>query len=546
MMRLRRMASALLLWSSLALAAGQQLSLTLPEPDLRAADPLVRRSLEQARADAVATIQAPGNTDAERGRALGELGQRYDAHLVLDAAASCYRQAAELEPDAFRWPYYLGYLLQRTGALEEATEAYGRALALAPNDALTELRMGQIELELGRIDDAELRLQQALADPGLAGSAWFELGKLAYTRSQPALAAERLEQALVASPYASRIHYTLALAYRALGESEKARAQLALHGEREPEIADPWVEAVEALSSGQRMRFFLGAGAAQQHEYAEAAEYFRDGLALDPDNLDARVSFARFLYLSGDREAAGTELQMVLQSDPAQVLANFLLGLWYAEGGERDAALRHLSAALEREPLHSGSHFYLGELYAAAGETEAAGRHFALALEQAPENSAARLRWILALIDQGADHRSLAGILEDALARHPEVEAFAYFLSALYAASPDPEVRDGARALALAQSLYQGHLSAEHAELLAMAHAELGAFSRAVQSEQQSLELAAAEGRWYLMPRLLENQARFRQGKPCRKPWAEGSLLRQLAPASLSKPFRDYPAEVSY
>ncbi len=530
----------------LALGAQAGLLEPLPSPDLGAAEPLVRQTLEQARTETQALLGAADIEPERLGRSFGDLGRLYDAHLMLDAAAACYRNAVALDLGDYRWPYYLGYLLQRTGPLEDAAAAYGQALSLAPDSALVHLRLGQVELELGRLQVAEPHLEPALAEPGLQGAAWFGLGQLAYAQDDPALAVQRLQKALAASPRASRIHYTLALAYRSLGDMEQARTELARHGDLEPEVSDPLVEQVAELSSGQRIRFYLGSGAAQQGEYAQAARYFRDGLALDPDNLDARISLARFLHLAGQHEAAGFELRAVLAQDPGQVLANFLLGLWYAEHGEPAAAKRHLAVALEREPLHSGSHFYLGELAAAAGETREAARRYALALEQAPENSAARLRWILASIDLGEDHQTLKARLEEARQISPEVEAFAYFLSALLAASPEDRIRDGARALVLAEALYRGYASPEHAELVAMARAELGDFAGAAEQQQRALALAMGEGRWYLLPRLAANQERFGAGRPCREPWSGGGLLGQLPPASLAKPFADYPTEVSY
>ncbi len=533
------------LWA-LALAAHAGLPEPLPNPDLGAAEPLVRQTLAQARADTQALLGAAEIEPEKLGRSFGDLGRLYDAHLVLGAASDCYRNAAALDPGDYRWPYYLGYLLQRTGPLEDAAAAYARALGLAPDSALVHLRLGQVELELGRLQAAAPHLEQALAEPGLQGAAWFELGQLAYAKGDSALAVQHLRNALAVSPQASRIHYTLALAYRSLGDTEQARSELALHGDLEPEVRDPLVEQLAELSSGQRIRFYLGSGAAQHGEYAQAVRYFRDGLALDPDNQDARISLARFLHLAGQREAAGSELRAVLARDPGQVLANFLLGLWYAERGEPAAAKRHLGVALEREPLHSGSHFYLGELAAAAGEIGEAGRQYALALEQVPENSAARLRWILASIDLGADHQTLKARLEEARRISPEVEAFAYFLSALLSASSDGSIRDGARALALAEFLYRGYASPEHAELVAMARAELGDFAGAVEQQQRALALAMGEGRWYLLPRLAANQERFEAARPCREPWSGGALLGQLPPASLAKPFADYPTEVSY
>ena len=79
-----------------------------------------------------------------------------------------------------------------------------------------------------------------------------------------------------------------------------------------------------------------------------------------------------------------------------------------------------------------------------------------------------------------------------------------------------------------------------------MARAELRDFASAAEQQQRALALAMAEGRWYLLPRLAANLERFEAGRACREPWTAGDLLGQLPPASLAKPFADYPTEVSY
>ena len=53
----------------------------------------------------------------------------------LDAALTAYREAASLVPDR-PLPYAsIGSVLQRLGRSEEALQAYGRAVGLAPDDA---------------------------------------------------------------------------------------------------------------------------------------------------------------------------------------------------------------------------------------------------------------------------------------------------------------------------------------------------------------------------------------------------------------------------
>ena len=123
-------------------------TLPVPRPDLARVETDVRLALEKARSDLDAQLD-DGNVDPrELAEVFGNTGLLYQAHLILEPAAACYRNAALLVPGDYRWPYYLGYLQQQAGRLEQAAEAYQTALRLKPQLAVAGLRLGGIRLEL--------------------------------------------------------------------------------------------------------------------------------------------------------------------------------------------------------------------------------------------------------------------------------------------------------------------------------------------------------------------------------------------------------------
>ena len=518
----------------------------IPLPELEQAEPAVRLALEKARSELDARTAAGDTPSAELAQVYGETGKLYHAHLMLDPARACYRNAAALAPADPRWPYYLGYLQGQTGELREAAANYRRALELQPQLKVARLRLGQTYLELGELDQAQPFLHTAATDSQLRAAAFFALGQLDYARQQFETAVAWLLQALQVDPTASRIHYTLALAYRGLGDLEQARHHMALHGAKEPAFADRLIDELGRLSSGQRMLFQYGMNAAQRQEFAAAARAFQEGLEIDPDNLDARISLARFLYLSGDRDEAAQELSQVLERAPRQPLANFLWGLLRLESGDQQQAVARFRSVLEVEPRHSGAHFFIAEMLVREGDYAEAARHYALALKEQPENTDALLRNLLALIESGTSYGELGRRLYAAHAADPEAAEISYFLAALLAASPDDEVRDGERALVLARGLFEQYPSAEHAELLAMAYAETGDFDQAVQLQGQAVAIAFAANQLLLLPRLLANAELFQAGRPCRSPWIQQGLLANLGPADPAQAFRDYPTDNAF
>ena len=87
--------------------------ITVPRPDLSRVEDDVRRALEHARQELNAQLAHALGDRRSAAEAFGNTGLLYQAHLMLAEAAACYRNAALLDPENYRWPYYLGYLEQQ-------------------------------------------------------------------------------------------------------------------------------------------------------------------------------------------------------------------------------------------------------------------------------------------------------------------------------------------------------------------------------------------------------------------------------------------------
>jgi hypothetical protein len=76
-------------------------------------------------------------------------------------------------------------------------------------------------------------------------------------------------------------------------------------------------------------------------------------------------------------------------------------------------------------------------------------------------------------------YRETRDWLVEATRLHPDDPQLRHALARLLAAAPDDQVRDGARALSLAQGLLATDSTTELGETLAMAYAEVGSFPQA-------------------------------------------------------------------
>ncbi len=527
-------------------AMGEVTLLAVPTPNIANVEDVVKDALEAARASAGSLLESGTASTAELATAYGELGELYHVHHVYATAEPCYGNAIVLEPNTFRWVYDLGYLAEQTGQLEKMVKTLRRAIELEPDYAPARLRLAQAYIELNKHDLAEPLLEKTVEIDALRAASLFGLGQIALARRQYAEAIQMLEQALAERPQASRIRYPLAMAYRAQGNIERAKAHLAQRGDGKPEIVDPQVDRLTELLSGARTHFHRAMEAIRTRRYAVAAEAYAAALKQQPDNVNARVSLARSLYLTGDREEAVTQLQEALRLEPEHELANFLQGLLVDEQGEHATAARYYRKTLAVKPLHAGAHHYLGNVLLREGRYAEAAQHFAEAGRQAPQDIPARFMEALSLLRSGASHALVKQRLEALHADHQEQTMLAYALARLLAASPDDRVRNGSRALALTQELTNPFMSPEYTETLAMVYAELGRYEEAITEQNKVIIAAYAAGRFDLLPRLDEMLTRYRKGQPCRVPWSDNDRVFQPLPVDPSGPFRDYPTGAAH
>jgi tetratricopeptide (TPR) repeat protein len=523
------------------------LSLTpVPVPDLTGTEAALQETLGQVRQELVVLVQKPGVGDAELAEAFGQMGRYYHAHHLYAAAVACYLNADALAPETFRWHYLLGYVYYQASSPYKAIQAYKRALAIQPQHAPAQLRLATVYLDVNKPELAEPLLQKPLTVAGLRGAALFQMGRVALARRDYEAAVRYLKEALVEEPQATQIHYPLAMAYRGLGDIASARSHLQRRGEGEPNIDDPLVDELGKLLRGARTQYFRAIEAARDGHYQEAVESFRQGLALDPENVNARVSFARSLYLSGDRDAAQAQLAEALRRDPEHALGNFLMGVLLQERGSTEAALSHFRMTLAADPEHGGASFYLGNASMRAGRYAEAAEYYRRTVRAEPKHLPARLSEAMALLRAGAPHSQVKERLEEAMAEHPDQQIIRYALARLLATSPDDSVRDGERALALAKQLFNGFNSLENAETLAMAYAEMGRYKDAAALQRNAVEATRAAGRFFQVPRLEDNLAKYEAGQPVRVPFAENDPIFQPSTPQAAIAFRRYPTLHAY
>ena len=490
----------------------------VPEPSLEGLEAEVAEQLVAAREQLQGYVSHPRLEAAAKSEAYGELGRLYHAYGLTEPADAAYRNAHALAPEDPRWAYLLAYLYQQQGKFAEAVQLYGQALEIEETVPAL-IHLAEVLVEQGNLDDAEIVLRRVLSGSPESPSARALLGQVALSRGEHELAVEYLQAALRAVPQANRLHYPLALAYRGLGDVEKAQEHLAQRGEVGVRPPDPLVEELEELKTGERVHVLRGRTAFHFGDYQSAAREFRLAVEAEPESVPARVNLGSALGQLGDRIGAIHQFRRVLELAPENLAAHYNLGVLLRLEGAAEESLVHLEKAVELAPGDGAAWRELAAARARAGDPEAALEAYTRASGFLPYDAETRLGEVQLLVDLGR-YEEARQRLEDTYAVLPRdarvVNGYARFL----AASPDASLRDGARAVELAEALVAAQSTAAHVETLAMALAEAGRCEEAAEWQRRMIAAHRQAGETATLEAFQEVLARYEGGAPCRAPMA--------------------------
>jgi protein O-mannosyl-transferase len=195
------------------------------------------------------------------------------------------------------------------------------------------------------------------------------------------------------------------------------------------------------------------------------------------------------------------------------------LGIVYLRQGNVDGAISLLQAAVDLRPDNSPAHENLAKALLQKGDVENALIHYQKLLQLQPDNIEVHNIVGTALVQQG---RVREGVEEwqQVLAIQPDNGNALSNLAWILATSPDDSLRDGAKAVQLAEEALRisGRRIPIIFRTLAAAYAENGEFSKAIQIAQQGIELANSQGNSGLANELEGNISLYQEQHPLRDP----------------------------
>jgi tetratricopeptide (TPR) repeat protein len=491
--------------------------LPVPAPDLAGLEPAVAeeiKSLQRYFAGAIAKVDSTANDFLD---VFSTLGQVYHAYGLMEPAERCYLNASRVAAGDFRWRHLLGVVCVEQDKLPTAVDHFKAAHELAPEFETTAIRLGNIHLQLKQWDDARQAFEAASKANDKSAAAASGLGQVALAEGEYADAVKHLQRALEFAPEANRIHEALAAAYSELGETEKANEHLQKKGTVGIVVSDPLVDRLRERFLGDELFLLRGFRHFSAGRFDEAADAFSAAVEAKPNSPRTHVNLGTTLARTGDVDGAIAHHEKAVQLEPENRSARFSLGVLFTSTQEFEDALKHLRFLIDANPDDAPVVRQLARTLLAAGQADESLEAYRRLPEVWPGDQEGLLE-LTALLDKREHFSEAIELLTQAEEKHPGRPETRHALARLLAGCPDASLRDGERAVDLAEKAYNATERPEHAETLAMALAEAGRCDEAVVIQKKLITKAKRIRNEEIEQRLTEALRRYEKGPPCGPP----------------------------
>ena len=358
-------------------------------PALPTSEQLAKQGFEPSVRGHILSVYEEARRNPQDDEPVGTLGMTLQAYGKHELAETCFRRAAGLNPESFRWLYYQANIEGWLGRLEEAVATIRKALALQPNSIPGRLRLAQLLFDSGQAEESEqIYGKLAAQSPNLA-TVYFGLGKLQATQEKWKHAITSYKDALGIFENYAAAHYTLAVAHRHTGDLTEARRIFARYEDvkQRPQPAeDPYLSAVESLSAGGADYFAKASRLLQQGLLQDAAAEFETALKANPRLLLAHTNLIAIYGDLGLYEQSEKHFDEAVRLTPGSVEAYANRAAALLRQNRTGDAIQALRKALEMNPFYADAHFQLGSLLDQTQHPDEAIRHYELALENNPNH----------------------------------------------------------------------------------------------------------------------------------------------------------------
>ncbi len=398
--------------------------------------------------------------------------------------------------------FHMGKIRAEEGRTDDAIRHYRAGLEFHPRDELANYLLGGLLADRGQLDEAAARLTTATETAPKFADAWWQLGRVQRRRNDPAAAVAALTAALKLRPNDPQILTERGTAYARGGRPADAVADF-----RATRAAG--YESVDIDNN-------MGIALAELGQLDEARDRFQSAIRVAPNAPDGYVNLGFLTEQLGRTDEAADLFRTAARVDATAVAPRSALGLMLRRHGRPQEAVTALEAATALKPDDPELWFELGLTWEVLGTPDRAIEAYRRAVQLRP--GAARFRVALGsvLVDQ-----KQAGASDEFRAAQSDADGLRQCARTAFrlAAHQNPAAREEKVAVCLARAVCRasGEREPSLLDLLAIAYASDGQFTRALEVEQKALELSPSDRPQdrAVRDRMLKS---FRDGKPVRDP----------------------------
>jgi Flp pilus assembly protein TadD len=371
--------------------------------------------LDQEIVDAVTNARQAVLNSPRSAAPWGVLGAVLWVHEFNDEGKTCFAQAERLDPKDPHWPYMTGIILLDQDQ-DAALACFRRAVAVAGDETLPRIKLGELLLERGETDEAEGLFRAVEEKTPDNPRVQFDLGQVCLARNDVDGAVGYLRKAATGASGIKPVHAALAQALHRHGDekgAEEERRTLARipTGDVWP---DEWVRIAKKYWVGQRARMARISEYDKQGYHAEAVVLARETSQRYPESAVARLVLGEMLNREGNMAAAEPVLREAIQLDPKRAKAHFELGYSLQNQGKGTDAADAYREALALEPEMAMAHYNLAIDLVSLKDEKGAEEHFRAAIKYRPDFGEAFLGLAMLLGRQGRENEAMELVEEAA------------------------------------------------------------------------------------------------------------------------------------
>ena len=341
----------------------------------------------------------------ESADAWGKLAMNLDAAGLEKETIPVYEEAATLNPNDFRWPYFSAITLSEQGS-DETLSMFERAYKIKPDYVPLILKYANTLFQYGKIDQASQKYDEAIKYDPNSAHAFFGLAQISFSKGDMQTARAMSQKAFEKDPSFGEAYNLLASVCRRMSDAncvEEATAAAKVLPTKS-ELSDPIYAQIGAEGESSIWHRARGSEYLKQKNYDAAIREFQEAIRIRSD-VQTHEDLAQALSAGGKFSEAVDQYQQIVQQHPT-ARNYFGLALAYAKMGSYDQAQHFFQKAIEENPDFAEAYFNLAVAYAKTGRLPETIESLQQAVRINPDYTEAHYHLALAYLQ--ANNRKLA------------------------------------------------------------------------------------------------------------------------------------------